>query len=195
MSNLTYQKQQFLFTTIGPSQLATYTDKAGNKKLILKDKGIELVGGANAKVAKSVTDPSMKRIVILTQTKNAPASTSNVDYGFRVVAKFRFPGYVDNSEYWPHGKMYGGNYPNLSTFTDAQVLAMDNNILDLISADTGYTQNSSIPTGAIVNARRAYTVVDTDNTDASGFTITWPDGTTTVFATATTLLLFHPIIS
>ena len=184
--NLIYQKQQFLYTQIGPSNLATYTDKDSVKKLILKDKGIELSGGSRAQVSKSYTDYAMRKAVLLTQTKNAPASTRDVDYGFRIVAEFKNPGYIDNSEVWPHGKFYGGTYPNLSTFTDTQVVDIDNKIIDMIEADKGFNQDQTTPTGAIVRSRRAYTVVDTDNTDASGFTITWPDGTTTVFATGTT---------
>jgi hypothetical protein len=186
MQNLTYQKVQFLFSAIGPAQIATYTDKDGVKKLILKEKGLELIGGASASYGKAYTDDYMKKAVLLTQTKNAPAETSNVQFGFRVVSKYRTPAYIDNSEFWPHGKWYGGIYPNLSTFTDAQVVGMDNAIIDMITADAGFSNNPTTPGGAVVRIRRAYTVVDTDNSDASGFTVTWPDGTTTVIATAAT---------
>jgi hypothetical protein len=186
MQNLSYQKTQILLNTVGQANLATFKDKDGVKKLIIKDKGIVLSGGPGASVGKSVSDAFMGKAVLLKQTKNDPASPVNVEFGFRIESKLRTPGYIDNSEYWPTGKFYGSIAPNLSTFADAQVLEMDNIIMRMINGDKGFSQDAAVPTGSIVSARRAYTVVDADNTDASGFTITWPDGTTTAFVTKTT---------
>lgn len=184
--NLTYPKKQILYSSIGPSQLATYTDKDGKKKLILKDNGTELLGGANASWSKTESDAATRRAILVTQTKAALSATpTNADYGIRVVDRLKTPGYVNNSELRGRGKYYGSAF-NVSTYDEAKAIEINKEITRLIAADTGKNIDGAIPAGAVVRARVAYTVVDSDATDASGFTITWPDGTTTVFATATT---------
>lgn len=187
MQNLSYQKLQFLFSSMSSLLLGVYTDKTSVKKLCFKDKGIELTGGTTASWTKQVTQDFVGKAVGLALTKLAPSSNTDFNYGIRVTSTKKHPGSVDNSEYWWKGKFYGGTFKYLDItsgyFSDANALSMENDIINQITQDSGRTLSDY---GSPVEARRAYIVVDSDNTDASGFTVTWPDATTTVFVTAAT---------
>lgn len=188
--NLTYPIQKFFLSTMGPTILDIYADAASVKKLVFKEMGIEVPGGATASWSQEFTSTSKRKITALEMTLNEPATDNrdgSYDFDIRVIAKYKTPAYIDNSEYWPHGKSYAKNMPVLDVtagaFTAANAIIIENAIMDLIAADTGMLGPKS---GSVVRARRAYLVTDTDNSDASGFTVTWPDGTTTVFVTAVT---------
>ena len=178
MQNLNYQKVPHLYTTIGPAQIGVYTDLESVKKLILKDKGIELPAGAGSSYSISMTDNAVRRAVFMEQTLNEPAETKNFNYGFRIEGKYKHPAYVDNSEYWKTGKFYGGTFPALTisggAYSAANALDIDEAIIKQITEDTGISERKN---GSIVRARKAYIVTDDDLTGNSTLTITNAAGT------------------
>lgn len=185
--NLKYQTQQFHLPTVGPLVLDLYTDKDSVKQLVVKNEGFQIQGGTGSTWSWSETTPAVKKVKAVKLTRTAPSDSTFYDYGVRIIKRYKTPAYIDNSEYWPNGKFYGSVYPALNvssgSYSAADALAMQKVIVDTINGDKGVSRAID---GAAVNARYAYVVTDDVNTDASGFTVTKADGTTYVFATAST---------
>lgn len=188
--NLTYPVRPYLFNTLDASDLGMFTDSVTSKKtLILKKYGIQIpyVSGA---VTTAVVQPlpGEYKSVRLVVNPACPCEDCNYNFGITIEKKVKKPG-VKNSDYYPTGRFYGGNIPRIGTCSNgimaaADIATIENTILDEITTDTGGNMENSQP--GIVNAKKYYIVNDTANTDASGFTVTWADGTTTVFVTAAT---------
>lgn len=183
--NLKYQTQQFLLTSIDTTILDIYADVNSVKKLVYKPEGFEIPGGTTATWSKQVTEPATKKIVGVKLSRQIPSAnsplTTSYDYGIRIVKKYKTPAYIDNTEYWPNGKWYGGVYPVLTIpaspgnlYADSDALAMEAEIMNLITKDTGMARPID---GAAVNARRAYIVTDDVNSDATTLLVTLADGT------------------
>lgn len=185
--NLNYPIKKFFIANPGPATIGVYTDNSSIKKLILKSEGIEILGGSTATWTKSETKNAVKKVVGISLSRNF--NEASEDYGIKIVPSRRTPGYIDNSEERAVGKFYGSRISGLTEtaglYQDAKALIQEKQIIDMINGDTNNTQfGTSIPSGAIVNARRAYIITDDGNDDASGFTVTKSDGTTYAFTTA-----------
>jgi hypothetical protein len=184
--NLSYPIKKFFIANPGPANIGVYTDNDSVKKFILKSEGIEILGGSTATWTKLETKNAVKKVVGIALSKNY--NEASEDYGIKIVPRRRTPGYVDNSEQRPVGKFYGSKISGLTEtaglYQDAKAVIQEKQIIDMITNDTNNTQfGSSIPSGAIVNARRAYIITDDGTGNASGFTVTKSDGTTYAFTT------------
>ena len=212
MGNLNQPIKKLLFNSLTDADVGVFVDSKENKMYLdFKKHGYRIAGAAPAsaglidttasgtkattltKLVKEKPEPGYLSGTMVTLSNAAPAVLANYAYGFDVIKEVWLPG-VDNSQPEWRFRTYSGSLPiatlSAGVIQDADLLTMENDILDQITGDikTDATALTFLQKDneAIVEARRAYYITNSNTTDASGFTVTWPDGTTTVFVTAAT---------
>lgn len=118
----------------------------------------------------------------------APCSDCDYSYYLNFKKEVQFPG-RDNFETNEGVRHYGGVIarPSITSglIDAATLIAMEDDLIAQITADRGsLSELTDRNDQAFVEARRCYIVTDADPSDASVFTATWADGTTTVVTSA-----------
>ncbi len=209
MKNLTFPTELILFNSaLTTADFGMYGDsKKGKAMLSFKKLGLQIPGVAASAgtLPTSAAGTLSSNIVSVTKTKTtlgtvsggliylknaAPCSDCDFPYYLTFKKEVQWPG-RDNFESNYVKRHYAGTIarPVISNglIADSTLLAMEDDLIKQITADRGLaTELTDKNDQAFVEARRIYTVTNDDYTDASGFTVTWADGTTYVFATAST---------
>jgi len=186
MGNINQPISRYLFNEVLNKDWGMFKDENSVTNLFLKKHGRQI-----PKTGTSVTvtdyDPGKFHASFLQIVKRPVIEGTPFEFGYSFVKKEQKPG-VHNNEYFTHQQYYGGKVlaalANVNgVMSDTDVISIEDQII--YAAKLHYNDSSCIDK-CFVNLRRAYVVNDSDNTDASGFTVTLEDGTTTVIATAST---------
>ena len=187
MGNINQPITRLLFNTVLPKDWGHYVDAAGVKKLLLKRDGIT-IPKVSGKWSVKVSDyqPGRFRAMFLEKNKYPVVPGEPYSFGYTFIKERKQPG-VNNDQFFPEQVYYFGKVNGASALVngvvaDADVLAIENQILDLNLADI-----NRVGSTAFVGLRRAYIVTDDDNDAGGGFTVTLENGTNVVFLTSTTL--------
>ena len=186
MGNINQPISRYLFNEVLNKDWGLFLDENSVKNLFLKKYG-RTIPKTGTTLTVSDYDPGKYHAHFLEMVKRPVVAGEPVEFGYSFVKKMRKPG-VHNNEYFTHQQYYGGKLlgamePTDFVIEDDDVLNLEDQII--ASAKLHYLDTSCIDK-CFVNLRRAYVVNDSDNTDASGFTVTLEDGSTVVFATGTT---------
>jgi hypothetical protein len=186
MGNIHQPITRYLFNEVLNKDWGMFKDENSVKNLIIKKHG-NIIPKTGTTLKVSQYDPGKSANHFLEITKRPIAEGFPFEFGYTFVRKMKNPG-VHNDEAFTHQQYYGGFLTAARAMVngliaDADVLDIENQILAIAKL---HTNDPQVVDKCFVNLRRAYVVNDSDNTDASGFTVTLEDGTEVVFATGTT---------
>lgn len=205
INNLAYPVERFMFNQdIGTD----YVDIAASSKqkrllLALKKEGLTLPGfvatavpgsapsaGSGSlpdtilSIKKSTTQYATKNGGIIWLKDDAPCGDCNFSYHLNFRKVVERPG-EENFETNMYYRYYGGTIarPEISgsSFTDATMIAIENDLINQITNDYVSTDLIDKHDRAICEARRAYIITDNGTNDASSVVLTKPDGTTVTY--------------
>lgn len=198
---LTYKDKPILVNGAASADIQKFDDVLqGNMHMLhFKKHGIVLpsrIGSDSGTIigswTKSYPTPGAYKMVNLVINPACPCEDCNYSYGINIVASHKDPG-IFNSQWAPESRFYTGQIPAIGTcngtaLSAADIVTIENDIIDQITNDNGLgtyqgpAANANGVIGAIVEARKFYYFVVSDNNNLSGFTITHADGTTTAYS-------------
>lgn len=201
MERLKQPITRILMNSVTNKKIGVYgDDREGRLMLQFKELGITLPGdswtagttsppsasgtlNASLEVAKAATDDGIKKGWMVNLNPMAPENDTNWPYWLTIRPKVKMPG-VENNRHRAHEKSYSGNIEAITSTSgyvdDTYVLEAEDDILDMITNDTGKHDVNTDPISnmskAVCDAYRAY-IITTNNGDA--ITYTDEDGNST----------------
>lgn len=184
--NLSHPFDKILINTLSVNDFGVFTDSVTSEKVLLIKKGSMSIPWNASKTTFKKIEPKAanEKFVTFDLDPVEPAVATDYEYGVGLIKKVKKPG-RGNSDFRPNEKFYGGVINRVSStggyIDDVHLENMEDDIIEQVTNDVGIHSASE---GAYADAYRCYILRDTGNTDASGFTVTWADGSTYDFTTA-----------
>ena len=137
--NLTQPLKKVLINVPSADNLGAFADAAGTRFLQFKQHGYTLPATGGETVAVTQPQAPVRKVAVVALNNVAPVDPTNYNYGITVKKRVRKPG-IDNSDFFPHQKFYGGTLPVVTSpnIAAGELTAMRLDILDQINGDLGY---------------------------------------------------------
>lgn len=138
--NLKQPLKKVLLNVPGPLNLGTYMDTiSGLRMLQFKAHGFSLPWTPGSSVVIQRPVAPVAKVTVVNISNVAPIDPLDYEFGFSILGRHRKPG-VDNSDFFPHQKFYGGVLPSVTTpvIAAAELNDMSAQIIAQINADNGY---------------------------------------------------------
>lgn len=138
--NLTQPLKKVLINVPSPDNLGAYLDTTTNFRVLqFLQHGYSIPANGNQTVVVTQPQAPVPKVALVSLNTVAPVDPTNYNYGVTVLKHVRKPG-VDNSDYFPHQKFYGGELPVVTSpnIAAAELNAMRAEIANQVNADEGY---------------------------------------------------------
>lgn len=164
--NLQQPSKKVLFNSITADDLGFYFDTEFTTNMLqFKKHGFSIPVMPLSQIQVAHTVHFIPKVTLYALTGNMPCVECNYEYGIGITKRVKKPG-VDNSDYYPHNKLYGGtilkpieDVGNPGHLISAQIQEMGEAIIVGINTDKGLKPGQAYEhPGAIVKAGTAHIV-------------------------------------